>query len=83
MTEVLKESFEDRMQMRKLEVRVNAIEKKQAERYPNLIMRLDRIEQSISAIVNRLNDTERSIIRLEKEEKMDYSGAFESDIKYG
>ena len=66
--------------------RIKKIEKKQAERYPHLIMRLDRIEQSISAIVDRLNETERSILRferLEKEEKMDYSGAFESDIKYG
>ncbi len=44
MTEVVKGTFEDRMKMRKLEARVNAIEKKQAERFPHLIERLEFLE---------------------------------------
>jgi hypothetical protein len=52
---VKQKTFADRMKMRKIEIRVNAIEKKQAERYPNLIERLDRIEQSIVALVNKQN----------------------------
>ena len=40
-----------------LEDRIKAIEKKQAERFPHLIKRLDRIEQSIVALVNRINET--------------------------
>ena len=66
--------------------RIKAIEKKQAERFPHLIERLDRIENAIPAIVDRLNDLERSILRLEQltnDSGMDYSGAFETDIKYG
>ena len=39
--------------------RIDAIEKKQAERFPHLIERLDRIEQSIVALVNRLNSLEK------------------------
>jgi hypothetical protein len=52
---VKQKTFADRMKMRKIEIRVNAIEKKQAERYPHLIERLDRIEQSIVALVNKQN----------------------------
>jgi len=71
---VIKEAFEDRMNMRKLEARVNAIEKKQAERFPMLMKRLDelgkphfglfnierieRIENSFPAIVTRLEQLE-------------------------
>ena len=38
-----------------LMTKIRKIEKKQAERYPHLIERLDRIEQSIVALVNRIN----------------------------
>ena len=51
MTEVIKDTFETRMKIRdfdakirKLEERVNEIEKKQAERFPHLIERLERLE---------------------------------------
>ena len=91
MTEVIKDTFETRMKIRdfdakirKLEERVNEIEKKQAERYPNLIGRIGRMENSFPALVDRINDLERSILRLENNDsEMDYSGAFETDIKYG
>ena len=89
MTEVLKDSFETRMKIREFEAkiknlakRVNEIEKKQAERYPNLIGRIGRMENSFPALVDRINDLERSIIRLEQS-GMDYSGAFETDIENG
>ena len=65
-------------------LRIDDIERKQAKRFPHLIERLDRIENAIPAIVDRLNDLERSILRLENNDSgMDYSGAFETDIKYG
>ena len=89
MTEVLKESFETRMKIREFDAkiknlakRINEIEKKQAERYPNLIGRIGRMENSFPALVDRINDLERSIIRLEQS-GMDYSGAFETDIENG
>ena len=51
MTKVKKDTFETRMYMRefdneirKLEERINEIEKKQAERFPHLIERLERLE---------------------------------------
>ena len=51
MTKVKKDTFETRMYMRefdneirKLEERINEIEKKQAERFPHLIERLKRLE---------------------------------------
>ena len=44
MTEVIKDTFETRMKLRELEARINAIEKKQAERFPHLIERLERLE---------------------------------------
>ena len=85
MTEVLKDSFETRMKIREFEAkiknlakRVNDIEKKQAERFPHLIERLDRIEGSFPAIVDRLRTLE-----LNNDSGMDYSGAFETDIDYG
>jgi predicted nuclease with TOPRIM domain len=85
MTEVLKDSFETRMKIREFDAkiknlakRVNDIEKKQAERFPHLIERLDRIEGSFPAIVDRLKVLER-----ENSSGMDYSGAFETDIDYG
>ena len=54
MIEVLKDSFETRMKIREFEAkiknlakRVNEIEKKQANRFPHLIERLDRIEKEL------------------------------------
>ena len=51
MAEVIKDTFETRMKIRdfdakikKLEERVNEIEKKQAERFPHLIERLEELE---------------------------------------
>ena len=55
MTEVLEDSFETRMKIREFEAkiknlakRVNEIENKQANRFPHLIERLDRIEKEIA-----------------------------------
>ena len=87
MTEVLKDSFTiyhslDKKKLvskiRKLEKRITEIEKKQAERFPHLIERLDRIENSFPAIVDRLKTLER-----ENSSGMDFSGAFETDIYNG
>ena len=85
MTEVIKDTFEVRMTTRKLvanikklDRRITEIENKQAERFPHLIERLDRIEGSFPAIVDRLKTLE-----LENNSGMDYSGAFETDIDYG
>ena len=54
MVEVLKDSFETRMKIREFEAkiknlakRVNEIENKQANRFPHLIERLDRIEKEL------------------------------------
>ena len=51
MTEILKDSFETRMKNREFDAkiknlakRVNEIEKKQADRFPHLIERLERLE---------------------------------------
>ena len=44
-----------------LEDRIEAIEKKQAERFPMLVRRLDRIEGSFPAIVDRLNRLEKKL----------------------
>jgi BMFP domain-containing protein YqiC len=56
MTEVIKDTFETRMKIRdfdakikKLEERVNEIEKKQAERFPHLIERLEELENRQNA----------------------------------
>ena len=56
MTEVIKDTFQTRMFMRdfdakirKLEERIDEIEKKQAERYPHLIERLDYLENRQNA----------------------------------
>ena len=101
MTEVVKGTFEDRMIMRKLVARVKAIETKQAERFPMLMKRLDelqkphfglfnieritRIENSVPAIVTRLEALENRQNALKyndyAESEMDYSGAFESDVE--
>jgi hypothetical protein len=48
--------------------RIRKIEQKQAERFPHLIERLDRIEQSIVALVNRINETNRAIVRFENKQ---------------
>ena len=52
-----------------IEQRIAEIEKKQATRFPHLIERLDRIENSFPAIVDRINDLERSVIRLEQKKE--------------
>ena len=73
MSEVLKDSFMiyhslDKKKLvskiRKLEKRITEIEKKQAERYPNLIGRIGRMENSFPAIVDRLDRIEQSIVAL-------------------
>ena len=64
---VIKEPFDIRMEIRQYEPRIKALERG-----------VERIEQSIYAIVDRLKALER-----ENSSGMDYSGAFESDIKYG
>jgi hypothetical protein len=55
------------MSQRVLMTRIKKIEKKQAERFPHLLERLDRIEQSIVALVNRINETNRLVSILEKD----------------
>ena len=47
--------------------RIEAIEKKQAERFPMLVERLNRIEQSIVALVDRINETNRAVSILNKD----------------
>jgi len=56
------------MKPRVLMTRIKKIEKKQAERYPhllekltNIFLRLDRLEQSVSAVVTRLNSVNREL----------------------
>lgn len=51
-----------------LMTKIKKIEKKQAERYPSLLeklkkifLRLDRLEQSVVALVNRLNEVNREL----------------------
>ena len=75
MIEVLKDSFETRMKIREFEAkiknlakRVNEIEKKQAERYPNLIGRIGRMENSFPALVERLDRLEKELVKLKKTE---------------
>ena len=67
MTEVIKDTFETRMKIRDFDAkiknlakRVNEIEKKQSERFPHLIERLEQIELSIYAVVERLKILERT-----------------------
>ena len=65
---VIKESFDIRMEIRQYGPKIKALE-----------MGVERIEQSVVAIVERLKALE-----YEKDDsEMDYSGAFETDIKYG
>ena len=54
-----------------LMTKIKKIENKQAERYPLLLERLDRIEQSIVALVNRLNESNRAISILEHKQNAD------------
>ena len=63
---VIKEPFDIRMEIRQYEPRIKALE-----------MGVDRIEQSVVAIVERLKALEND------DSGMDYSGAFETDIDYG
>ena len=77
MSEVLKDSFMiyhslDKKKLvskiRKLEKRITEIEKKQAERYPNLIGRIGRMENSFPTLVERLDKLEKEIADLKKNE---------------
>ena len=76
MTEVLKDSFMiyhslDKKKLvskiRKLEKRITEIEKKQAERYPNLIGRIGRMENSFPTLVERLDKLEKELLELKKD----------------
>ena len=76
MTEVLKDSFTiyhslDKKKLvskiRKLEKRITEIEKKQAERYPNLIGRIGRMENSFPTLVERLDKLEKELLELKKD----------------
>ena len=63
---VIKEPFDFRMEIRQYEPRIKALE-----------IGVERIEQSVVAIVERLK-----ALKLENNDSgMDYSGAFETDIK--
>jgi len=73
MSEVLKDSFMiyhslDKKKLvskiRKLEKRITEIEKKQAERYPNLIGRIGRMENSFPTLVERLDKLEKELLEL-------------------
>ena len=70
MTEEIKDSFTiyhslDKRKLvskiRKLEKRITEIEKKQAERYPNLIGRIGRMENSFPTLVERLDRLEKKL----------------------
>ena len=65
---VIKEPFDIRMEIRQYEPRIKALERG-----------VERIEQSVVAIVDRL----RALELENNDSGMDYSGAFETDIKYG
>ena len=54
-----------------LMTKIKKIENKEAERFPLLLERLDRIEQSIVALVNRLNESNRAISILENKQNAD------------
>ena len=45
--------------------RIKNIEKKQAERFPHLIERLDRIEGSFPAVVDRIDRARLDLVQLE------------------
>ena len=73
MSEVLKDSFMiyhslDKKKLvskiRKLEKRITGIEKKQAERYPNLIGIIGRMENSFPTLVERLDKLEKELLEL-------------------
>ena len=53
--------------IRKLEKRITEIEKKQAERYPNLIGRIGRMENSFPTLVERLDKLEKELLELKKD----------------
>ena len=72
---VIKEPFDIRMEIRQYGPKIKALE-----------MGVERIEQSVVAIVERLKALELEKALATKacnDSGMDYSGAFESDIKYG
>ena len=87
---VVKESFDIRMEIRQYEPRIKALEKRIEElSRPHFglfnIERLELIESSFPAIVNRLEALENrqnaAMYNDVDDADMDYSGAFESDIK--
>ena len=87
---VIKESFDLRMEVRQYELRIKALEKKIDElQKPHFglfnIERITRIENSVPAIVTRLEALENRQNALKyndyAESEMDYSGAFESDVE--
>ena len=53
--------------IRKLEKRITEIEKKQAERYPNLIGRIGRMENTFPTLVERLDKLEKELLELKKD----------------
>ena len=89
---VIKEPFDFRMEIRQYEPRIKALEKRIEElSRPHFglfnIERLELIESSFPAIVNRLEALENRQnaamynIKYADETDMDYSGAFETDIE--
>ena len=69
---VIKEPFDIRMEIRQYEPRITKLE-----------MGVDRIEQSIYAIVERLKALEnrQNAAMYNNDSEMDFSGAFETDIE--
>ena len=85
---VIKESFDLRMEVRQYELRIKALEKKIEElSRPHFglfnIERLELIESSFPAIVNRLEALEnrQNAAMYNNDSEMDFSGAFETDIE--
>ena len=87
---VIKEPFDIRMEIRQYEPRIKALEKKiKALQKPHFglfnIERLELIESSFPAIVNRLEALEnrQNAAMYNNDSEMDFSGAFETDIENG
>ena len=87
---VIKEPFDFRMEIRQYEPRIKALEKKIEElQKPHFglfdIGRLERIEDSFPAIVERLERLEnrQNAAIYNNDSEMDFSGAFETDIENG
>ena len=87
---VIKEPFDFRMEIRQYEPRIKALEKRIEElSRPHFglfnIERLESIESSFPAIVNRLEALEnrQNAAMYNNDSEMDFSGAFETDIENG